>query len=1237
MNPLINRTLLLAGLFSYLLFGGRASASDLVAASNNILLGLQSLTNQTRVGLVAADGYFASAMSNAPTLDTAIVLKTATALAVLQGNNEFINLLSSIGVTQPNQSLYSYDYQLPTDTNGNVLVSGSSTNVIVYLDVTLLPQVTTAISSLSRVSSNVLIKLTAQQTSTVPTAIDYGDVQMSLCILYLAQSAIYAIDSYNLGAALSDINTAINRTATLQSILETYPSLFTFSTVNNRTLAVQAFKNASAAYQNSVAFISQRRVVQAGYMNLFSFNGAAGLTAAQSAGTAFAAMAASFSGPQTFPGVFGSPTAFDGTTFNLSTFSTTAATPRSYFSAGSFYGNFYNPSTTTDPTFGSVFPQFNNNLLNGIFLDQGLLNTYTPWPVSTIAGLNGVTGHLDGYRTNAQFIAPTGIAVDAIGNVFVSETYSWDPNNGNQITGNTIRKIGTNGSVTTIAGQVGLDYWSSYTYQNGYYPPLPFEGKATDIVLISPSSLAIGSDGKTLFIADGNFIRKLDQSNNISVYAGSTNLPWGHDDGFRTSATFGWINAIAFDAQGNLFIADSQNYNVRKISTNGYVTTIAGQAGVWGYSNGIGTNALFGYISGIAVDPAGNIFVADGGNNLLRKINPSGVVTTIAGQQGMDGWRDNYGTTNQLSNTLIGWPQGLVTDANGNLYFTDSNLLRRIGTNGVMSTLSGNYNRLGFVQDGSGQYGLFAGPWGIAIAPNGSLYVADNQARTIRLVTGTNQVPTPFPGGSPTPTPVPTPVPTPTSNSFGSALNFSGSSTNSIYSSIWGPGSNGIDLSAGTAGGGTNGGGINMSTKIGVGWAQQIGGLNVTSYSLQSAGGWVNGVWTWVSDPSTGSWMPTNGSTSYNYLATAGTTSTIRLTVPANVVLEVWNLNTLNVIASNVSSPGSSVTFTAYPSTMYGGYAWYTNNGQTNLPISANYIQANVATPTATPTPVPSSSPPNWVAPTGYQYFETVYAKVLDGSGNAITNSNSILAAFNGTTVVGVATPMAGPSNSVYYPLQVWSTQPSQAGLTYKIYNGATGQISTLAQTLNFQSSTSLGSISSPITLNISGIQSIPIVAGWNWLSFNVIPSDGSVGSLLSAYTPSDNDVIKGTEGSATYYGGTWYPSPSNFTIKAGRMYMLSSASAKTMTASGVPVQSPASVTLASGWNWVGCPLQSASALSTLWSKLQGFNNDVVVSQGGFATYSGGAWYPSTTGLQFSPGAGYQIYVVTPQAFSFSF
>jgi hypothetical protein len=261
-----------------------------------------------------------------------------------------------------------------------------------------------------------------------------------------------------------------------------------------------------------------------------------------------------------------------------------------------------------------------------------------------------------------------------------------------------------------------------------------------------------------------------------------------------------------------------------------------------------------------------------------------------------------------------------------------------------------------------------------------------------------------------------------------------------------------------------------------------------------------------------------------------------------------------------------------------------------------------------------------------------IYATVVDENGAPITAVGSKLAIFDGSSVAGVASPYAGPNNTTLFYLTVYSDQASVSGMTYQVYNAATGTVSILDETYNFSSGVNTGTILNPITLHVLRTQSIPLYQGWTWTSFNVIPSDGTFGTLLKGYNASDNDVIIGTKGSATYFAGVWYPSSSNFKVEAGAMYMISSTKNTTLTAKGQVPAKP-SVTMVTGWNWIGYPDTSNTSLANLFNGAQYSNNDCIMDQNGnISTYWGGVWY-SNTGATYpiKPGLGYLLYLTTPQ------
>lgn len=222
----------------------------------------------------------------------------------------------------------------------------------------------------------------------------------------------------------------------------------------------------------------------------------------------------------------------------------------------------------------------------------------------------------------------------------------------------------------------------------------------------------------------------------VSTVAGSVA---GYENNTGTAALFNRPTAVATDAAGNIYVADSYNSVIRKITPAGVTTTFAG-TGTFGYTDGAADKAQFYVPSGLVIDAAGNIFVADLGNNLIRKITHAGVVSTFAGN-GSSGASDGTGTAATFSG-----PAGIVMDADGNFYVTDSNnnLIRKITPAGVVTTVAG--NRTGSYANGIGTAAFFNKPTGIAIDAVGNLYVAEAANNAIRKIAKDYTVTT-FAGG----------------------------------------------------------------------------------------------------------------------------------------------------------------------------------------------------------------------------------------------------------------------------------------------------------------------------------------------------------------------------------------------------------------------------------------------------------------------------------------------------------
>jgi streptogramin lyase len=212
----------------------------------------------------------------------------------------------------------------------------------------------------------------------------------------------------------------------------------------------------------------------------------------------------------------------------------------------------------------------------------------------------------------------------------------------------------------------------------------------------------------------------------VTTLAGSGSA--GSTNGTGTAASFNQPYGVAVDASGNVYVAEYAGSLIRKITSGGVVTTLAG-SGSAGADNGTGTAASFYYPVGVAVDASGNVYVADAGNNLIRKITSGGVVTTLAGT-GSAGADNGTGTAASFSN-----PIGVWVDASGNVYVADeyNNLIRKITSGGVVTTLAGSGSA--GAGNGTGTAASFYSPTGVAVDTSGNVYVADANNNLIRKIT----------------------------------------------------------------------------------------------------------------------------------------------------------------------------------------------------------------------------------------------------------------------------------------------------------------------------------------------------------------------------------------------------------------------------------------------------------------------------------------------------------------------
>ncbi|MBS1525241.1 MAG: hypothetical protein JST19_06320 [Bacteroidetes bacterium] len=328
---------------------------------------------------------------------------------------------------------------------------------------------------------------------------------------------------------------------------------------------------------------------------------------------------------------------------------------------------------------------------------------------TTIVAGSDSAGYLDGTGTAARFNHPFGLTVDKSGNLCIADE-------GNEL----IREISPALAVSTFAGTPGIAGFTN--------------GADTSASFNKPFGVAADSLGN-LYVADAgnNVIRMITAAGVVSTFAGTGTA--GAADGTDT-ASFNTPLGVAVDKTGNVYVADYENHIIRRISPAGVVGTLAGKAGVPGASDGLDTAARFNLPEAVAVDAAGNVYVADNGNNAIRKVTPAGQVTTLAGN-------GSVGAANGSGNSAsFNSPFGIAVDATGNVYVADAgnNMIRKITPSGAVSTLAGR-TAVG-AGDGVGTAATFNTPSGIAVDAAGNVYVADENNNLIRKITQSGTVTT---------------------------------------------------------------------------------------------------------------------------------------------------------------------------------------------------------------------------------------------------------------------------------------------------------------------------------------------------------------------------------------------------------------------------------------------------------------------------------------------------------------
>ena len=321
--------------------------------------------------------------------------------------------------------------------------------------------------------------------------------------------------------------------------------------------------------------------------------------------------------------------------------------------------------------------------------------------VKTIAG-TGQKGLKDGPALSALFYKPIRLSQKSDGTIVIADIYN-----------NAIRTLGTDGLVTTICGTG---------------KPGDTDGPAKSSLIFHPHGVAVAPDGRVYIgEASGRRLRVVDLSGNLMTLAGSGEK--GYRDGKGKEALFNTFQNVAIDRDGTVLACDIANNRIRRITPAGVVTTIAG-TGAWAHKDGKATEAAFLMPMDLCVDKKGTIYIADIGNQCIRKIDTAGNVTTIAGKPGVVGYVDG-----QAAKSLFFQPHGIAVNEKGDIFVADmlNHAVRKITTAGLVTTLAGT-REIGF-KDGEGKDARFNRPAAVMVYRDDSIIVADLDNHALRQIT----------------------------------------------------------------------------------------------------------------------------------------------------------------------------------------------------------------------------------------------------------------------------------------------------------------------------------------------------------------------------------------------------------------------------------------------------------------------------------------------------------------------
>jgi len=331
--------------------------------------------------------------------------------------------------------------------------------------------------------------------------------------------------------------------------------------------------------------------------------------------------------------------------------------------------------------------------------------------ISAVAG-NGNYGYSGdgGAATSAELNAPYGLAFNASGDLYIGDYGNY-----------TVRKVNAAGTISTVAGTGAASSGDG--------------GPAASISLNYPINSAVDAAGN-LYIAEdfANRVRKVTPAGIISTVAGAGSSGFSGDGGPATSAQLWSPRALAIDATGNLYIADTANNRIRKVTPAGIISTVAGNGnGSFSGDGGLAIDAGTGYPEGVAVDSSGNLYISDNSDCNVRKVTPAGIISTVAGT----GKRGYSGDGGPATSAQISFPEGIAVDESGNLYIADplNNRVRKVTPAGIISTVVGNGTAGHSGDGGPATSATIYEPFGVAVDASGNIYVVDEYSLRVRKVT----------------------------------------------------------------------------------------------------------------------------------------------------------------------------------------------------------------------------------------------------------------------------------------------------------------------------------------------------------------------------------------------------------------------------------------------------------------------------------------------------------------------